>query len=145
MNDTFQWPVRVYWEDTDGGGVVYHARYVHFFERSRTEWLRKLGVTQSVLSEQQDIVFAIHRMNIEFLRPARLDDELLISTIPVEAGAASMRFTQVISKQQKTQGEGTAGELIARADVYAACLTASQFQPVRIPVNIKNRIEETIN
>lgn len=145
MSEIFQWPVRVYWEDTDGGGVVYHARYVHFFERSRTEWLRKLGVNQSELREQQDIVFAIHRMNIDFVRPARLDDQLLVSTVPVSFGAASMRFEQVIAKQPATDDANSPGELIARADVYAACLTASQFQPVRIPDNIKNRLQETIN
>lgn len=141
MSETFNWPVRVYWEDTDGGGVVYHARYVHFFERSRTEWLRSLGFDQSRLQRELDIVFAIHRMEIDFLGPARLDNELLVSTEPVEFGAASMRFRQRIV----TTGNTAGSELIARAEVYAACLSASGFQPVRIPKTIKDKLEDTIN
>lgn len=147
MSKTFIWPVRVYWEDTDGGGVVYHAQYVKFFERGRTEWLRGLGFEQSRLQREQDIVFAIHRMEIDFLRPARLDDELAVSTEPLEFGAASMQLRQEIRRVNPagtTADAAAQGELIARAGVYAACLSASQFQPVRIPDIIKNKLANTI-
>ncbi len=137
-------PIRVYWEDTDGGGVVYHARYVNFFERARTEWLRQLGFEQSRLQRELDIVFAIHRMEIDFLGPARLDDQLRVSAAPVKLGAASMRFQQRIHRCDDTAGGADTDELIARADVYAACLTASGFKPVRIPEAIKVKLKSTI-
>lgn len=120
----FQWPVRVYWEDTDGGGVVYHARYVHFFERARTEWLRNLGFNQSVLKAQHNIVFAIRSMNVEFLRAAQLDDELLVTVRLTQAARASMRMQQAIWRGD---------EPIAQAAVYAGCLHADRFKPARIP------------
>jgi acyl-CoA thioester hydrolase len=120
----FQWPVRVYWEDTDGGGVVYHARYLHFFERARTEWLRYLGFDQSVLKAEHNIVFAISQMDIKFLRAAHLDDELQVSVRLVKRGRASMQMEQEIRRGD---------EPIARAVVYAGCLKADVFKPTRIP------------
>ena len=82
----FVWKVRVYWEDTDAGGVVYHSRYVNFFERARTEWLRSLGVDQSELAEQENVLFAVRHMEIDFKQAARLDDELDITVHSVEVG-----------------------------------------------------------
>ena len=72
----FSWPIRVYWEDTDGGGVVYHASYLRFLERARSEWLRALGIGQQALRADRDLVFAVRSVRMEFLAPARLDDEL---------------------------------------------------------------------
>ncbi len=141
----FSIPVRVYWEDTDGGGVVYHARYVNFFERARTEWLRSLGFDQSQLQRSEDLVFAIHRMAIDFVRAARLDDQLKVTVTPVAFGAASMQFNQQIIRCDRSTGTADNGELIARADVYAACLSASGFTPVRIPESIKDKLESTIS
>ena len=76
----FSWPVRVYWEDTDAGGVVYHASYVRFLERGRSEWLRALGIHQQALAKDRDLLFAIRAMQLDFLRAARLDDELAVRT-----------------------------------------------------------------
>ena len=122
--EAFCWPVRVYWEDTDGGGVVYHARYVHFFERARTEWLRHLGFAQSHLKSEHNIVFAIRGMDIQFLQAARLDDELIVNVRLVKLGRASMQMDQEIFRGD---------EPIARAVVYAGCLRADAFKPTRIP------------
>lgn len=132
----FVWPLRVYWEDTDGGGVVYHARYVHFFERARSEWLRSLGFHQLDLQQQHDLVFAIRAMNLEFVAPARMDDALQVSVSLLASGRASLRFVQHIHRQPD--------ELIASATVYAACLTASSFKPRRIPAAMLQRIAEAV-
>ncbi len=83
----FSWPVRVYWEDTDAGGVVYHARYLHFLERARSEWLRASGIGQQQLRDEAGIVFVVHRMEIDFKAPARLDD-LLTATVQPRSAAA---------------------------------------------------------
>ena len=128
----FVWPLRVYWEDTDAGGVVYHARYLHFFERARSEWLRSLGYSQLQLQQQHDLVFAIRSMSIEFVRAARMDDELQVSVTLASVGRASLRFQQHIQRR--------ADELIASATVYAACLNSSSFKPRRIPADILHRI-----
>lgn len=120
----FHWPVRVYWEDTDGGGVVYHARYLHFFERARTEWLRALGFDQSILKREYNLVFAVRKMEIDFLRAARLDDELSVSVQLQKLGRASLNMEQRILR---------GAEPIACAAVYAGCLDAAAFKPMRIP------------
>ena len=130
----FCWPVRVYWEDTDGGGVVYHARYLNYFERARTEWLRAAGFEQSTLHRRYDLVFAVRRMEIDFHRAARLDARLEVTVIPGRIRKASMELDQ----QMRRAG---GGELIAAASVYAACLTASTFKPRRIPATIYNELD----
>jgi len=130
----FCWPVRVYWEDTDGGGVVYHARYLNYFERARTEWLRAAGFEQSMLHSRHDLVFAVRRMEIDFRRAARLDDQLEVTVTPGRIGKASMELGQRMCRADS-------GELIATASVYAACLTASTFKPRRIPAIIHNKLE----
>ena len=129
----FSWPVRVYWEDTDGGGVVYHARYLNYFERARTEWLRAAGFEQSMLYSRHDLVFAVRRMEIDFRRAARLDDELEVTVSPGRIGKASMELGQQMRRADDR-------ELIATASVYAACLTASTFRPRRIPATIHEKL-----
>jgi len=120
----FSWKIRVYWEDTDAGGVVYHARYAYFLERARSEWLRAMGVEQGVLREREDLVFAVRAMQLDFLRPARLDDLLDCTARVTHVGGASLRFGQTIAR-----GE----ELLLSADVRIACLTASAFRPRPVP------------
>jgi len=120
----FSWPVRVYWEDTDAGGVVYHARYVYFLERARSEWLRALDVEQATLRERDDIVFAVRSMRVNFRRPARLDDLLAVSAELVHVGGASLRFDQRVSR---------GGELLLDAQVGCACLYGSTFKPRPVP------------
>jgi len=130
---TFVWNVRVYWEDTDAGGVVYHARYLHFFERARTEWLRSLGVHQAEMSEKDNRIFAILNMNIDFMKAARLDDELAVTVHSARAGAARMTFEQAMTRTSD-------GRLIAQTHVTAACLQADRFKPTRIPDWIRAEI-----
>ena len=122
----FSWPVRVYWEDTDAGGVVYHARYLHFLERARTEWLRSRGVDQVKLRETHGIVFVVSQMEIDFRSPARLDDELVATIESFTRRSASMLFTQCILRQAD-------GARLIEARVRAACVDGATFKPTRIP------------
>ncbi|MFY2765333.1 tol-pal system-associated acyl-CoA thioesterase [Arenimonas sp. MALMAid1274] len=120
----FSFPIRVYWEDTDAGGVVYHASYVRFLERARTEWLRAQGIGQQALRESEDLVLVIRDMQIDFHKPARLDDVLQVSVAIIERRPASLRFEQVIARD---------GQVLVRAQVRAACLVASSFRPRPLP------------
>lgn len=128
----FSWPVRVYWEDTDAGGVVYHASYVRFLERGRSEWLRALGIHQQALAKDRDLLFAIRAMQLDFLRAARLDDELAVRTSMQSRRGASLVFEQGIWR-----GE----ELLLRAEVRAVCLTASGFRPQPLPDDLFTHVE----
>jgi len=120
----FSFPIRVYWEDTDAGGVVYHASYVRFLERARTEWLRAQGVGQQALRESEDLVLVIRGMTIDFHKPARLDDELQVSVVMTERRKASLLIEQEISR---------GGQALVRATVRVACLVASSFRPRPLP------------
>ena len=133
----FVWQVRVYWEDTDGGGVVYHSKYLNFFERARSEWLRALGVHQAELARDHGVVFAITRMDVHFQDAARLDDLLDITVEPVSAGGVRMRFRQVMTRA----GDGAA---IATADVTAASLDKERFKPIRMPAWIRAEIKKNV-
>lgn len=120
----FSWPTRVYWEDTDAGGVVYHAQYVAFLERARTEWLRANGHHQEQLRNEHDLVFVVRAMTLDFLRPARLDDLL-----QVQLGLRQCKRASVIFVQRLLRGE----ELLLEAEVKVACLAASSFKPKALP------------
>ena len=123
----YTWPVRVYWEDTDAGGVVYHASYLCFLERARSEWLRALGVNQMALKEATGLAFMVREMQLDFLRAALLDDELQVTVEVKERRAASILFAQTISR-----ADGTA---LLRAQVRVACVDVRRMQPVRIPAD----------
>ena len=124
----FVWRARVYWEDTDGGGVVYYANYLKFMERARTEWLRSMGHSQSELANQYGYVFAVAEVKVNYRKPARLDDELLISCLPVPEGRVSIRFQQTISRGDVVLTEG---------EVRIACVDARTFRPRALPDFIK--------
>jgi acyl-CoA thioester hydrolase len=129
MPDTiFRWPVRVYWEDTDAGGVVYHASYLRFLERARTEWLRASGMEQSAFKESTGLAFLVREMRLDFLRAARLDDELSITVAVKERRAASILFAQTI--------EGADGRELIRALVRVACVDVARMRPVPIPTGV---------
>lgn len=125
-NPVFSWPVRVYWEDTDAGGVVYHAAYLRFIERARSEWLRARGVEQQRLRKEHGVLFVVADMQVKFLAPARLDDELRADITAFTRRSASMRFAQCILRPAD-------GALIIEADVRAACIDAASYKPRRIP------------
>jgi acyl-CoA thioester hydrolase len=122
----FSWAARVYWEDTDGGGIVYYANYLRFLERARTEWLRSLGHSQQHLAQTPGILFAVAGLSVEYRRPARLDDELTITCEPRCERATAMRFEQRILR-------APAGDLLVEADVRVVCLDARTLRPKRLP------------
>ncbi|MEN8168760.1 MAG: tol-pal system-associated acyl-CoA thioesterase [Pseudomonadota bacterium] len=116
----FIWPLRVYYEDTDHGGVVYHANFVKFMERARTEWLRVRGVEQDSLSEEQGVVFAIRDMQLKFHLPARFNDALEVSVEMVRCGRASADFYQQVCR---------AGEILCEGTIRVASLETTSFKP----------------
>jgi acyl-CoA thioester hydrolase len=124
----FAWRARVYWEDTDGGGVVYYANYLKFMERARTEWLRALGHSQAELAEEFGFVFAVVEVRVNYRRPARLDDELTVTCLPVPEGRVSLRFKQTVLKGDQTLADG---------EVRIACVDAKTFRPRPLPDFIK--------
>lgn len=126
LEPAFVWPVRVYWEDTDAGGVVYHAGYVRFLERARSEWLRARGVAQQKLREEHGILFVVADMQLRFLAPARLDDELEVRVNGFTRRSASLVFSQCILRPAD-------GATLVEAQVRAACIDAEKYKPVRIP------------
>jgi len=127
----FDWLVRVYFEDTDSGGVVYHANYLNFMERARTEWLRTLGFEQTILKSELGIIFVVHSMSIQFKSPARFNDLLEIKSQLVKIGYSSFEFLQTIVRKD---------EVMLVASVKLACVNVASFKPVRIPAIIKNRM-----
>jgi acyl-CoA thioester hydrolase len=123
----FVWQARVYWEDTDAGGIVYYANYLRFLERSRTEWLRARGVSQLALASDPGVVFSVVALEAQYRRPARLDDLLSISCEPGLEGGASIVFSQRIWR------EPLESELLLSASVRVACLDAATLKPRRLP------------
>jgi len=132
----FQFPVRVYWEDTDAGGIVFYANYLKFFERARTEWLRALGISQSRLRETTGGMFVVSETSVRYLRPARLDDELLVTARLQEAGRASL-----IIAQQALQENG--GALLCEGTIRIGWVDAASLQPARIPSIILESLKQT--
>jgi acyl-CoA thioester hydrolase len=128
---TFSWPVRVYWEDTDAGGVVYYGNYLKFLERARTEWLRSCGFSQQALAKDPGIIFPVMDLRIHYKRPARLDDELVVSCEARPRGAVAIRFAQRISAGAQT---------LAEAEVQVACVDAVSFRPKRLPSFLMNAL-----
>jgi acyl-CoA thioester hydrolase len=133
---TFAWPIRVYWEDTDAGGVVYHANYLRFLERARSEWLRASGFDQRQLRDEAGIVFVVHRMELAFNAPARLDDQLLATVQPAQLRSASFTVYQALSRE-------SAANPLLQARVRIACLDAARFRPRPIPDYLLQEIAKT--
>lgn len=122
----FVWPVRAYWEDTDASGVVYHANYLRWFERARTEWLRARGYDQEAMRVKLGIAFTVASLEIRYLRPARLDDALEVQTEFVEVKRASLSFRQRLVRP-------ASGELLSEITVRAGCVDAATFRPRALP------------
>jgi acyl-CoA thioester hydrolase len=126
----FNWTLRVYYEDTDASGVVYHANYLRWFERARTEWLRTLGYEQHSLAQRLGAVFTVAGMEISFRRPARLDDQLQVELRVASVRAASLQFEQVLRRA----GDG---ELLASVRVKVGCVDAATFRPAPVPPELR--------
>jgi len=121
---SFIWPVRVYWEDTDAGGVVYYANYLKFLERARTEWLSHLGLEQDQLALEAGIVFVVRRVEADYLKPARFNQRLRVRCELLELNRASLSM-----KQQVLHGD----DVLLQAQVKLVCVNRENFHPVRIP------------
>ena len=121
------WPVRVYWEDTDAGGIVFYANYLKFFERTRTEWLRSLGISQQQLKDQTGGMFVVAETSVKYMRPARLDDELIVTARLLQSGRASMTIQQQVLQKNTVLCEGT---------IRIGWVDAASLEPRRIPQNI---------
>jgi acyl-CoA thioester hydrolase len=123
----FCWPVRVYWEDTDGGGIVYYANYLKFLERARSEWLRSIGIDQGALLGQERIQFAVVEAQVRYRRPARYDDRLVVTAAVESWRGASVTFAQEIRREAED------GELLVTATIRAACLDSDTLKPRPLP------------
>ncbi len=128
----FRWPVRVYYEDTDSGGVVYHSNYLKFMERARTEFLRSLGFGQAELRDDLGVLFVVRSLALQYRRPARFDDALAVVTRLKDFRRSLMTFEQKIYRGD---------ELLTEATVDIVCIDAEQFRPVIIPAVVRNMID----
>jgi len=126
----FKWSVRVYYEDTDAGGVVYYANYLKFMERARTEYLRHKGFEQDQLIEQQNIIFAVRSVQCDYKSPARFNDDLIVTAKIIELKKASMLFEQKIVKNNQPN------KILCQGQIRIACLYADNFKPCAIPNSI---------
>lgn len=128
--EPFVWQVRVYFEDTDAGGVVYHSRYLNFFERARTEMLRAMGISQTELRDKHNLIWVVLDINVKFRQAARLDDELLVSAELTWVKGVRQGFTQEMTRKSD-------GVVVAAAELSAAMLHADSLRPARMPAWIK--------
>lgn len=131
----FSWPVRVYYEDTDAGGVVFYANYLKYFERARTEWLRALDVHQQSLAVSEGIVFVVKSSNVDYHAPARLDDELVITVMIEKPGRVAVELLQ-----QAWRISGESRVLLTTAQVKIVCVENKGFRPCPIPTHILQKI-----
>ncbi len=135
-SSAFEWPLRIYWEDTDAGGIVFYANYLKFFERARTEWLRSLGIEQHSLREQTGGMFIVSETQVRYLQPARLDDELIVTAELADKGRASM-----VIRQQAFLKSADTHRLLAEASIRIGWVDATSLKPTRIPSSILDSLE----
>ncbi len=131
----FIWPVRVYYEDTDSGGVVYYANYLKFMERARTEWLRTMGYEQTGLAESERVIFAVHYAELDYLRPARFNDLLQVSVRVLRCGRASIEFVQMVLLDKEPG-------IMCRGRIRVASLDVNTFKPRALPSQMLNAIKQ---
>ena len=131
----YSFPVRVYFENTDAGGVVYHSEYLKFLERARTEWLRHLGYDHQTLVRDYRVLFVVTAMAIDFVRPARLDDSLAVSVRLESLGKVRCVFAQEIRRDD---------EVLAKARVTVASVTGENMKPVEIPEGLRKKMEASL-
>lgn len=139
MSSPFNWPVRVYYEDTDTGGVVFYANYLKFFERARTEWLRSAGIGQQALSETHRVMFVVKSTAVDYHAPAKLDDELKLTVVVERLGRASVEFVQEALRVDGTQSP----RALATGRIRVGCVDTKSFRPCPIPDDVLERIKTT--
>jgi acyl-CoA thioester hydrolase len=131
VNAAFSWPVRVYYEDTDSGGVVYYANYLRFLERARTEWLRAAGFEQTQLLSDFNVIFVVRSVTIEYLRPAVFNDLLQVTATPAKISRSSIDIAQTVERE----------ETLVTAQVKIVAVDGTRFKPVSIPTSVREKIE----
>ena len=129
---TYSFPVRVYFENTDAGGVVYHGEYLKFMERARTEWLRHLGYDHQALARDHKAIFVVSAIAVDFVKPARLDDNLAVSVRLESVARVRCVFEQEVRREDET---------LVKARVTVACLATDSFKPAEIPAALKRKME----
>ena len=129
----FVWPVRVYWEDTDAGGIVYYANYLKFMERARTEWLRALGCDQARLRTRHRVQFVVARAAVEFRRPARFDERLEVDVRVLALRRASVELAQEVRSASREQ--------FCHARIRIGCVDVETFRPRGIPISLQQELE----
>jgi len=131
----YSWTIRVYYEDTDAGGIVFYANYLKFFERARTEWLRAAGIGQLALSEGNGVMFVVKNTSVDYHAPAKLDDELKLTVVVERLGRASVEFLQQAWKMSPT-----GLTLLAVGRIKVGCVNCASFRPSAIPPHVLERI-----
>ncbi len=135
--DDFRWPVRVYYEDTDNGGVVYYANYLKFMERARTEWLRDKGIEQDTLLEQHGVMFAVASAQVDYLKPGRFNQQLLVSVCPQQTRRASVVVEQKVCRASEN---GEYGDVLCRGSIKIVCVDAVNLRPRPFPEIVRREI-----
>lgn len=146
-HNTFLLPIRVYYEDTDAGGVVYHSNYINFFERARTEWLRQLGYELDELARDEQLLFVVRAVSCEYLRPAIFNDELFVSAEIIEMGKTSIQFKQKVMRAVKANDSTNTEDacvVLAEGLVTVVSVDAKKFRPKRLPSNVLETIQSVI-
>jgi acyl-CoA thioester hydrolase len=136
MHTNFTWNIRVYYEDTDAGGVVFYANYLKFFERARTEWLRAAGIGQQLMTEAHGVTFVVKNTAINYHVPAQLDDELKVTVVVRRLGRASVQFVQ-----EAWRIKGVQAELLTTGEIKVGCVNAQTFRPCAIPNEVLMKIK----
>lgn len=132
--NVFLWPIRIYYEDTDAGGVVYHTNYIKFMERARTEWLRDLGFEQDELREKEGVIFAVRSVQIDYYLPAKFNDELIVSSRVIKFGKASITIEQEVFK--KNENENKKNDVLCKGIIKVASLDGKSFRPKAMPTRL---------
>ena len=144
---SFAFPIRVYWEDTDAGGIVFYANYLKFMERARTEWLRSLGIEQQKLRETSGGVFVVSETSLKYHRPARLDDQLLVTAQLRQAGTASLIIEQRVLSNPEQKGapeELPAQALLCEGTIRIGWVNAASMRPSRLPASVSTVFERIV-
>jgi len=131
----FSWPIRVYYEDTDSGGVVYYANYLKFMERARTEMLRSMGFEQDQLIEEQGVIFAVHSLSVQYKKPAVFNDELVVKSKIIDCRRASLNFSQTVLRVADET-------ILCESEIKIACLSVEKFTSMAIPKTMWSKIKQ---
>ena len=139
MHTVFEHPIRVYWEDTDAGGIVFYANYLKFFERARTEWLRSAGVSQQLMTSQENVMFVVKSTAIDYHAPAKLDDRLEITVTVEKLGLASVNFAQ-----EAWLAGGDSPRLLCSGSIRVGCVDTQSLRPAAIPEVVMMKIRNSM-